>query len=207
MRWTTIATCEWYRCALGHVRSPIEHTGPSRSAGLARRAQIRRARERTLPVSAREALVEKPEELGPSVASCVLAAHEVVRRDLSRPVAFRPVIGEEPHGDGLEIGWNALPVLARAPDGLERGRRFGIARQPRATPLEPEELPEHAPDRVQIGPRIELLATRLLGRHVAGRAHDRVRAHGHGPFEHLGHAEVGELNLALPREQRVAGVT
>jgi hypothetical protein len=65
------------------------------------------------------------DELPPAVARRVLAAHEVVRGELGRPVTVRSLEGEQPH--------------AR------------------------EDLPEHDPDRVQIGPAVELFAARLLG--------------------------------------------
>jgi hypothetical protein len=113
---------------------------------------------------AREAFIEETGKLCPSVAWGVLAAQEVVRREPGRPVTLVAVVGEQPHDDGFEIGRDALPVLAGAPDGREADRRSDIAaQQSGAEPLMREELPEHDPDRVQIGPAIELLPASLLG--------------------------------------------
>ena len=91
-------------------------------------------------------------------------------REFGRLVALLAVIGEKSHRDGLEIGRNALLIFARTPDSMEGDRRSDLAGQTSSKPVESEELPEHDPDRVQIGPAIEPFTPCLLGRQVAARA-------------------------------------
>ena len=78
-------------------------------------------------------------------------------------------------------------------------------------------LVEHDAEREEIGALIELLAARLLGRHVRRRAHARavlrelhlrlrLTAHGRGGVLELREAEIDDLRRALGRDEDVLGL-
>ena len=70
---------------------------------------------------------------------------------------------------------------------------------------------QHAAERVDVGPRVDLDAARLLGRHVVGRAHREAGARQVllGGRDGLGQPEVGQervLGAVLARDEDVAGL-
>ena len=156
---------------LAHLREVLAELGeiPEALASSLREAlacarALRNAYQETeqlLEAVLQSPVVEQAGEISPSVWRDVPAAHEVVRGEVGRPVARLAVVGEQPHGDSLEIGGDVLPVRARARDGPEDRR--DVARRPGwETPVR-EQFPEHDPDRVQIGPAVEFPAFTLLG--------------------------------------------
>ena len=86
-------------------------------------------------------------------------------------------------------------------------RRVGVGLAEERNPPG-EALVEHEPERVQVGPPVELLAAHLLGREVLRRAHHDVVAGqvGVGRLEALGDPEVGQQDTTVGRDQDVAGL-
>ena len=88
----------------------------------------------------------------------------------------------------------------------DRHRRVGVVERDLAR----EQLERHAADRVEVGPRPDVLRHRLLGRHVGrradgvpGRGHERAGLH---LRRRLGDAEVGDLHPPVGRDHEVLGL-
>ena len=64
-----------------------------------------------------------------------------------------------------------------------------------------EDLPEDDPERVEVAPPVDVLAARLLGRHVAELALEDALLL--GEEARARDAEVGDLHRALEREEDV----
>ena len=80
-----------------------------------------------------------------------------------------------------------------------------------------QQLVEHHAEREDVAARVERLARGLLRRHVGDRAddhagprvradHARVSRRRRAGFEQLGQAEVGELGVAVLRDEDVVGL-
>ena len=69
-----------------------------------------------------------------------------------------------------------------------------------------EHLVEHAPERVDVGARVDGLALRLLGREVRGGADHRRGLRRRGVALHPRDAEVHHLHLAGARDHHVRGL-
>ena len=138
---------------------------------------------------------------GPAVGGGVRGAAEIARRR----IAVLRVLGQRAGDHAVEA--DRRPVL-RGPRRLllhvrDHRLRHGAARVRDAAR---ERVVEHAAERVDVGPRVDLAALELLRRHeVRGadplprRRQPRVRA------DHLGEAEVGEIGV-LAAEQHVRGL-
>ncbi len=105
---------------------------------------------------------------------------------------------------------SSLSILG--PQLAEIGRRLArrdlhhvvvALRDPRPPPG--EELEEHHAEGEQVGARVDVVARRDLGRHVRGLALAHPGERLGEPLLGLGHAEVGDLHLALEPAEHVAG--
>jgi hypothetical protein len=96
---------------------------------------------------------------------------------------------------GRDVGQRRRLVL------LDGGQRFrhGVCRE-RAAPG--QHLVQHAAEREEVGPRVGGVASRLLGRAVAGRAQQHARALPR-PFRD---PEVEQLDLAVRGQEHVLGL-
>ena len=69
-----------------------------------------------------------------------------------------------------------------------------------------QHLVEHAPQRVDIGPDVDCLPSRLLGRHVVRGAQQGARLRHRGERLGAGDAEVGDLRGAVVADEHVLGL-
>ena len=106
--------------------------------------------------------------------------------------------------------------LGLLPDDCRQ--RLGRARSREGSPAR-RHLVEDRAEREQVGPEVERVSDRLLGRHVADRSHDdaRLGADRHGRraavsapaasgLRQLGEAEVEDLGEPVPRDHHVLGL-
>lgn len=103
------------------------------------------------------------------------------------------MLGERLGDDGVEIG-QLGPALAdqrrrRGQVLADDHRRVGMMKRSRTR----QQVVSRAPQRILVGPRIEVRALQLLGRAVGGRAHQHVRRGQAADLTQLaGNAEIGQ---------------
>jgi hypothetical protein len=153
-----------------------------------------------------------------SLREVVARTREVVREVFGRGVAFLRVLGKTAFDDPANGGGRLRVDL---PDGLrlfaqDRDERLG-ARLALEGTLSRHHLVEDRAEGELVGTEVERLAARLLGRHVAGRAHDRAglgrRRHGgrhdrqvrRSGLDQLGEAKVEDLDEPVLRDHEVLG--
>jgi hypothetical protein len=102
-------------------------------------------------------------EAAPGITEITLEASGI-------PVAIAGIAGERLLEDGVQAGCDGRDGVWIV--GAAR-RRCGPPPWPRETPVSPEHLVEHRPQREEIGARVHRSAGELLRRHVSEGAHDR----------------------------------
>ncbi len=153
--------------------------------------------------------------LGQMIAEVLQVPREVLRRG----VALLRILGETAFDDPAHGGGGLrrrlrerLRLLAN-----DRHERLG-ARLPLEGALARGHLVEDRAERELVRAEVHRLPARLLGRHVAGRAHDRSRFGRRGDrgrkdggvlgrrLGQLGQAEVEDLDVAVLRDHQVLGL-
>ena len=203
-------------------RRPRVRLGRRRRHGVLRRVRLARLDDQRLALGAlrRDVLgVEVVEEVGqpPRIRRRGRLREErrqIVAQLLAAGVAVLQIGRQRLQRDAIQLGRHARRRVATAGPDRDCARAAGSPRRcgrPWAPPapcrrkqLPPrEQLPQDDARRVQIGAAVELLAARLLGRHVADLAVDDP---GRGLLQlqrRRRQPEVGQPHLAAVRQQHV----